>query len=216
VANVTDGTDSPGLRERKKRETRLALSQATIRLCVQRGWAAVTIEDIADAANVSVRTFRNYFSGKAEAVAASHLERTLRIGDELRARPVTEPLWDAVANAVEAQYAAEADPEATPEAIREHARAWRDGIWRLFAEPAVQGEILRADAAAREELALAIAERTGADVDRDLYPRLLAAVVGVGSGVAVGHWLRNDPTGPATPLLREALDRIRSGLPVPG
>src|ERR1700712_1637118 len=93
-----------GLRERKKQETRVALSRATIRLCVQRGWDNVTVEDIATAADVSVRTFRNYFSGKAEAVAASHLERMLRIADSLRAQPADEPFWDSVARAVQEQF----------------------------------------------------------------------------------------------------------------
>jgi hypothetical protein len=97
----------------------------------------------------------------------------------------------------------------------ESVRRWLDGLWELFAVPAVQGEILKADVAAREELARAIADRIGTDVDRDLYPRLLAGVVGAGSGTAVGHWLRSDPDGPVLPLLRDALDRIRAGLPSP-
>lgn len=102
---MTQGDDAGGgLRARKKRETRVALSQAAIRLCVQHGWDNVTVDDIAAAANVSVRTFRNYFSSKAEAIAASHLERMLRIADELRARPVTEPLWDSISCAVQAQF----------------------------------------------------------------------------------------------------------------
>jgi len=55
-------------------------------------------------ANVSPRTFRNYFSTKAEAVAAGHLERMLRIADDLRSRPASEPLWTAVTNSVAAQF----------------------------------------------------------------------------------------------------------------
>ncbi|MFC6937901.1 TetR/AcrR family transcriptional regulator [Actinomadura yumaensis] len=102
----THGGERLGLRERKKRETRAALSLAAIRLCVERGWGDVTIEDIAEAANVSVRTFRNYFSGKAEAVAARHLDRMLAIADELRARPAAEPLWDSIAIAVQARFEA--------------------------------------------------------------------------------------------------------------
>src|SRR6516225_4709271 len=93
-----------GLRERKRRQTHAALSLAAIRLCVQRGWDAVTVDDIAAAANVSSRTFRNYFSTKAEAVAAGHLERMLRIADELCARPASEPLWTAITNSVAASF----------------------------------------------------------------------------------------------------------------
>ena len=49
----------PGLRERQAAETRAALSLAAIRLCIQRGWENVTVDDIAAVANVSPRTFRN-------------------------------------------------------------------------------------------------------------------------------------------------------------
>src|SRR5713226_7002153 len=61
-----------GLRERKKSETRAALSWAAVRLIVERGGENVLVEDIAAAAGVSPRTFSNYFSGKGEAVAARH------------------------------------------------------------------------------------------------------------------------------------------------
>ena len=60
-----------GLRERKKTETRTALSQAVLRLALERGLDAVTAEDIAAAANVSVRTFHNYFGTKEEALVAA-------------------------------------------------------------------------------------------------------------------------------------------------
>lgn len=209
IGGMTDDDDL-GLRERKKRETRVALSQATVRLSIERGWANVTVEDIAAAANVSVRTFRNYFSGKAEAVAALHLERALRIADELRARPASEPLWDAIAGAVQAQYTVDRqDDESTPE------RGWLSGVQLVLTEPAVQGEVLKADAAVRDELAKAIAERLGLDPVRDVYPKLVAAVVNAGSAVAVGHWLYSGPTGPVGPVLREALEQITAGLPVP-
>ncbi|MEU4224152.1 TetR family transcriptional regulator [Nonomuraea sp. NPDC026600] len=208
---TADGNVGIGLRERKKRETRLALSQATIRLCVERGWSNVTVEDIAAAANVSVRTFRNYFSSKAEAIAASHLERALRLADELRARPVDEQLWDSIVSAVQAQLASgEGNGGGSP-----HDRRWQDGLRLLLTEPALQGEVLKADAAAKDELAKAIAERTGTDVAHDVYPKLVAAVVSAGSAVAVEHVLSADRPIPLAPLLREVFDQLTAGLPVP-
>ncbi|MFF7153972.1 TetR family transcriptional regulator [Streptomyces sp. NPDC008139] len=201
-----------GLRERKKRETRVALSQATIRLCVQRGWDDVTVEDIAAAANVSVRTFRNYFSGKAEAIAASHLERMRRVADELRARPADEPLWESVAHAVEGQFTPKGRPE---QGSSEDRRRWTEGVRLMLVEPALHGEIVKANAAAQEELAKAVAERTGTDVARDVYPKLVAAVVGAGSAVAVEHSLTADPPVSLAAVLRETFDGIVAGLPAP-
>ncbi|WP_328885080.1 acyl-CoA-like ligand-binding transcription factor [Streptomyces sp. NBC_00316] len=200
-----------GLRERKKRETRVALSQATIRLCVERGWDNVTVEDIATAANVSVRTFRNYFSSKAEAIAAGHVERMLRIADEVRSRPATEPLWDSIVQAVQTQFA----PGDTTGGESAHDQRWRDGLRLMLAEPALQGEVVKANAAAQDELAEAIAERTGTDTTHDVYPKLVAAVVSAGSAVAVEHCLRADAPTPVVPVLIEVFDQLAAGLPIP-
>jgi len=49
-------------------------------------------------------------------------------------------------------------------------------------------------------------------VTRDVYPKLVAAVVGAGSAVAVEYCLRADPPVPLTPVLREVFDRIATGL----
>jgi len=63
-------TSADGLRERKKADTRRALSAAAVQLCLERGYHHVTVSDIADAVGVSRRTFSNYFPGKAECVTA--------------------------------------------------------------------------------------------------------------------------------------------------
>jgi AcrR family transcriptional regulator len=203
--------DGIGLRERKKRETRVALSLAAIRLGIERGWGNVTVEDIAAAANVSVRTFRNYFSSKAEAVAARHLERMVGIADGLRARPATEPMWDAIVGAVLCQFAPGDHSAEDPPRDRH----WRDGIRLMLTEPALQAEVARANAVAQDELARAIAERTGTDVARDVYPNLVAAVVGAGSAVAVECCLRADHAGSLVPMLREVFGQLAAGLPDP-
>jgi AcrR family transcriptional regulator len=198
-----------GLRERKRRETRAALSLAATRLCVQRGWENVTVDDIAAAANVSPRTFRNYFSTKAEAVAAGHLERLLRIADELRARPASEPLWTAITNSVAALFV---PPAQKSEALLDADR-WLERIRFILTEPSIHGEVLKASAAAQLVLAEVIAERVGARRVRDLYPQAAAAVVTAIVGTVVDRWLRDGPSGSMVPLLRKALELVATGFP---
>lgn len=198
-----------GLRERKRRETRAALGLAAIRLCVQRGWENVTVDDIAAAANVSPRTFRNYFSTKAAAVAAAHQERMLRIADALRDRPASEPLWTAITNAVATQF----EPPAQKSEVLQDPIRWVERIRFIFTEPAIHGEVLKASAAAQVELAEVIAERAGARRAKDLYPQVAAAVVATVVGTVVDRWLSNGPSGSVIPLLRKAFELVASGFP---
>ena len=196
-----------GLRERKKRETRLALSRATIGLIVERGWDEVAVEDIAAAANVSERTFRNYFTSKAEAVAASHLERALVVADELRSRPAAEPLWPAVADA------ARKSMSVAPDSPRDEGHMAR--VKLVLAHPSLHAELLRADDIAKDELAAAIADRLSLDAERDLFPQLAASVATAAIATAMRHWMVNDPSGSVIEVLDRAFTEIGRGLPVP-
>ncbi|MGY0059272.1 acyl-CoA-like ligand-binding transcription factor [Streptomyces sp. LZ34] len=200
-----------GLREQKKAETRAALSWAAIRLTVERGFDNVKVEDIAEAAGVSPRTFNNYFSSKGEAIAARHLDRCLRIAEALRERPA-EPLWDAVTRSVLPQFEPDAVVAAHP--VPDAAR-WTAGVRAVLAEPALQGEILRAGAIAEAEIAAAVAERTGTDLRQDLYPHLVAAAVMAATNAAREHHLRTDPPVPVSRLLTDAFVQMAAGLPTP-
>ncbi|MFG3532592.1 TetR family transcriptional regulator [Streptomyces sp. NPDC047917] len=205
-------TGQSGLRERKKRETRAALSQAAIRLCVLHGWADVTVDQIAAEADVSVRTFRNYFSGKAEAIAAGHLERMLRIADDLLDRPAGEPLWDSLLHVVLGRFV---PPESPTSRNAPQNERWREGVRLMLAEPALAGEIVKTNAAAQQELARAVAQRTGTDAERDVYPKLVAAAVSAGTAVAVEHSLRADEAAPLGAVLAQVFEQLTAGLPVP-
>ena len=202
----TSRAAGPGLRERKKQQTREALSWAALRLAVERGLGNVLVEDIAAEAGVSPRTYNNYFSSKAEAITWRHLDRARRMADLLRARPPGEPLWESITCAAVAQAGGErAGPE--PE--------WIAGVRLMLSEPELQGEFMKAGAAAERECAAVIAERTGTDADRDMYPRLVAAAIGAAILVANEQWLRAEPPVPLAPLLRDALTQIAAGLPAP-
>jgi AcrR family transcriptional regulator len=201
-----------GLRERKKVETRAALSWAAIRLVVQHGYDNVRVEDIAAAANVSPRTFNNYFTSKAEAITARHLDRFLAMAAALRERPAGEPLWEALRAAVVPQFCG--DPAAAEHPVEDPV-AWSAGVRLMVATPAVQGELLRAGATAEAELAAVVAERTGTDATRDLYPNLVAAAVLAATNTATDLSTRTEPSVPVQDLLADALTRLAAGLSHP-
>src|SRR5580704_2567297 len=123
-----------GLRERKKLATRQALSSAALRLAIERGLENVTIEDITTEADVALRTFRNYFASKYEAVAAIGADRARRIGASLVRRPAGEPLWEALSYAVLEHY------EGTDQAFSPQTMA---ALGQVLQAPAMRGEYLK-------------------------------------------------------------------------
>ncbi|MCP2328294.1 AcrR family transcriptional regulator [Hamadaea flava] len=201
-----------GLREQKKQATRAALSWAAIQLAVERGFDNVLVEDIATAAGVSPRTFNNYFSSKAEAVAARHLDRSVKLADDLRDRPTDEPLWTSIRQALLAQL--EPGPEVVEHPVGDRDR-WAAGVTALMTTPSMQAEILRAGSLAEAEIAAAIAQRTGTVIGRDLYPSLVAAVVNATNNACQQHYIRNDAKVDVKRVMSEALDLVEAGLPEP-
>jgi AcrR family transcriptional regulator len=193
--------DQPGLRERKKLATREALRLAALRQAVEKGWEQVRVEDIAAEAGVSPRTFNNYFASKDEAFLATAYDRGARMQAALAARPAAEPLWPAVTNAVVHGFADEAVD------LRQ-AR-------RIRPTPALAAEQLKAIMVIERALADEIARRIGADAEHDPYPRLVAAIAISATRVTVEHWLRSESDLPFPPVLREALERVAAGLPLP-
>jgi AcrR family transcriptional regulator len=77
--------DAPGLRLRKKLETRQALIDAAIRLSTEKGFEATTVDDIAAEVGVSARTFHRYFERKEDAVLADSGDRLGEFRESLAA-----------------------------------------------------------------------------------------------------------------------------------
>ncbi|UYO56043.1 TetR/AcrR family transcriptional regulator [Rhodopseudomonas palustris] len=96
-----DVTEKPeGLRERKRRETLQRISDAALELFLNKGFDATTLDEIAEAAGISRRTFFYYFASKDDILTAYLGRRT----DELRAAVLQsssagEPI-DVVCNAL--------------------------------------------------------------------------------------------------------------------
>jgi AcrR family transcriptional regulator len=192
-----------GLRERKKLATRQALGAAAMRLAIERGLDNVLVEDIAATANVSTRTFNNYFASKYEAICALMLDRSYRIGEELRARPPGEGLWEAITNAALGVYAV-SSVAPDPEVIA--------GIRLVTSSPALRGEYLKALAIAQYELAEAIAARCGGAAAGPYFTRGLAGAVTSALQAASERWLFAEPPVPIVPVVESALRELAEGL----
>jgi AcrR family transcriptional regulator len=192
-----------GRRERKKLATRRALGEAAIRLALERGLEDIRVEDIADAADVSPRTFNNYFSSKYEAICSLGLDRADRIGDAVRKRTGTGSLWDAIRLAVLGEYR---DASAVPDPSS------LDRLRLLLTSPPLQGNYLAVTAATQHALAEAIAERTGADLEHDMGPEILAGAVVAATQVALRRWSIAQPPVALQPLVEQALAELQATL----
>jgi len=81
---VPENTDTPmalGRRERKRLETRNVLAAVALELFAERGFDAVTVNDIADRADVDPSTFFRHFGSKEAVIFSDRGDRTGRLGD---------------------------------------------------------------------------------------------------------------------------------------
>src|ERR1700722_6030577 len=83
AGEVPPGETRVSLRERKKLATRRSLRRVALDLVAARGFVHVTVEDIAEAANVSPRTFFNYFPSKEAALFGANPERVTALRERL-------------------------------------------------------------------------------------------------------------------------------------
>lgn len=170
-----------GLREQKKQATREALRTAALRLALEHGPDNVRVDDIAEAAGVSPRTYNNYFSSREQAIVAGVVgDRGARIAEQVVGAPAHVGLFDAVAEAVVGQYT---EPD----------EATRDALLMLTTTPTLRGRYVDEAGAIRLPLADAICTRVGVD---EVTAQVLAAGVGAAVQVALRVWLDvGDPPG---------------------
>jgi len=190
-----------GLRERKKQATRTSLSEVALRLALERGIEQVTVEEIAQAANVSLRTFRNYFPSKAAAIVDLAHNRADSFVAAFKARPAQEELWSALTQALLALYPEEPD------------RSWTERMRLLRNEPALAAEEYKADLAVQARLADAIAERSGSTVNSDIMAGLTAALVLATAHAALEFWLSSDAGTTLRETLSDAMRRVQLRVP---
>lgn len=193
-------------RSRKARRTRDTLAQAAFELVLDRGLRDVTVEEIAERADVDRRTFSRYFTSKEAAVLDSVRGDGDRINDALRARPAGEPPLTAYRRAVLRWLA---DPEA---------EAWhrRPRIFELLVlaerEPTLYAAFHHIRVDAQEDSLAIVADRLGVDPRQDIRP---AVTVAAGAGALLAAqvaWVRGGCPEELPRLVEQAFDALSGEL----
>jgi len=199
-------SEPTGLRERKKARTRRALTAAAINLALERGSPdRVTVEEISQAADVSPRTFFNYFSSKEDAILGVDPEGWAGLRQELELRPADETPMEALRAAL----------LATAESFDEDAELWARRMQLVREHPSLSGGYIASFGDFERGLVEAMAARLGLDPDEDLYPTVVVATGLTVMRVVVRHW---QATGGRTSLMDQvdaALDQLSHGLEGP-
>ena len=188
------------LRERTRGAVRDEVMRCAWILFAEQGYAATTVEQVAEAAGMSRRTFFRYFANKDDLVLQRMLESSQQLADELAARPADEPAWQALRAAF--------DP------VLEVQRGKRDFVLRLLGM--IHGEIeLSAALQTRDRrwralLTPLVAERLPASADPAVTQARAGAVAA--SALACLHasqlaWLDHPDADPGT-LLDAAMGAV--------
>lgn len=167
----------PGLRERQKAERRRAISDAATALFMERGFEAVTLAEVAEAANVSVKTIFNYFGSKEELFLDREEELRGAVLRALAERAPGATITAAVADLLSRHWIPDGvgdwstlrDPEAY-ELFRRFLVTWH-------ASPALRGRHLLADERLADALAEAVAAETAIPADDDRIRAMAAMLV---------------------------------------
>lgn len=202
-------TEASSRRELNKAATRESIITAGLELATSRGLGGFTVEELAEAAGVSRRTFFNYFGSLEEAIAAptfGFLDVALaRLAD----RPADEPILESALNVLTGI--------ADNELIAPMAQSFLVAVGH---DPVTRFQLQAFDQCG-EKIAAAIRERDPAGVD-DLYVTALAGSVIACGKAALEVWL-SESAGDLSPSslsrlrghLSDAITHLKSGFAAP-
>ncbi|MFJ3278403.1 TetR family transcriptional regulator [Streptomyces halstedii] len=193
-------------RGRKARRTRDTLAGHAFELVLERGLRGVTVEEIAQAADVDRRTFSRYFPNKEFAVLDAVRGDGDRINRALRARPAAEPPLTAYRRAVLDWLD---DPEAEPWHLRPR---FFDLLVMAEEEPTLYAAFHHIRVDAQEESVAILATRLAVDARRDLRP---AVAVAAGAGAllaAQAAWVRSGRPAALPEFVVHAFDALSADL----
>ncbi|MGW1774002.1 TetR family transcriptional regulator [Streptomyces sp. NPDC002104] len=195
----TVSTGRPSLTARRREATWYEIAEAAADLFSERGFEATTVDDIARAAGISLRTFYRYCPTKEDALTPVLTAGVSTLVEELALRPAAEPL----AEAVQAAFTT-ATAGTRYEGPGQTARL----IQVMGGVPAIRMRWLAAARAMQDRLVPVLAVRTGRP-ESALETRVLAAVLIDAVTVALEHWAAEGGHEPLPAVSARALALLR-------
>jgi AcrR family transcriptional regulator len=198
---MEEGVGTSSLRERNRSERREALLDAAYALFRERGFAATTMDDIADRAGLSRRTAFRYFASKDELVFPQRDARLAMLRAELEGGRGEPRAFDAVRRACLA-------------VARDYARDRERMLaqWRVVqSEPALIGRELQLDRAFEDAIEAAFVAEGGTARARRRARVRAAAIVGA-VRATLREWLEGGASADLVRLGRETFGELERGL----
>jgi AcrR family transcriptional regulator len=191
---------SPGLRERKKQKTRWSIQEHALRLFQEQGYEQTTVDQIAEAAEISPSTFFRYFKTKEDVIVEDEYDPILV--KLLAVQPADLAPIPALRGAIRVAFgqmgAAEVDK------IRQRTEL-------MLAVPALRMRMLDNFTSNLDMLAGAVAVRTGRGAD-ELEVRTFAGAVTGALIAAIYAWVGGDFQEPFAEVIDRTLAHLGSGL----
>ncbi|MFF3749867.1 TetR/AcrR family transcriptional regulator [Streptomyces sp. NPDC002018] len=190
-----------GLRERKKLKTRIAIRRATYGLIAEQGYEATTIEQIAEAAEVSPSTVFRYFPTKEDIVLTDEYDPVM--ASVLRSRPAGEAPLESIRAVLD---------ETTRTVLASEYDELVQRTKLMVEVPAVRARMTETMSTTAKLLTEVLAERTGRDAD-DIETRIfVAAVLGALREITLYWGERGGSRDDLLALTHRALDSLAAGL----
>jgi AcrR family transcriptional regulator len=196
-----DEPSAVGLRERKKARTRAAIREHALRLFREQGYEATTVEQIAEAAEVSPSTFFRYFPTKEDVVLVDDYDPLLI--EAFKAQPPELSAIAALRASMRAVFGALPAEQMAQE---------RERMLLIRRVPQLQAGLFEGLASMIQMVAEVVAERAGRSTDELAVRTLAGALVGVEIAAAL-TWA-DDPETDMLALADAALAHLEAGLPL--
>ncbi|WP_233095821.1 TetR family transcriptional regulator [Alicyclobacillus sp. SO9] len=190
-----------GLRDRKKLKTRMSIQQHAMKLFKKQGYTETTVEQIAEAAEISPSTFFRYFPTKESVVLTDFYDPVIM--ETFVSQPKDLPPIEALRNGMRDAFAAMSSDEQTSEMERTKL---------IMSVPELRAAILSNFLDIFGLLNQALAKRTDRSSDDSEVRMFTGAFFGV--ALAAGVMWMEDPERDMLEMIDDAIEYLKKGVPL--